>query len=496
MNKTEFLNIPDVANFVDWLSNDLSSRSFHLDIASSRFVPAGLKTTVTGIDNILTNYRWNTYWDDTRANEKIASSDWESTKKSLSRLSKWLNDAVNAGDQKQTFDATRAVLKWGGVSGARKLLRPLYERGELIRYLQTVKNLIAVDSPIGHSLTSINSQNILKYDSGLTKIHALHENNGSPIYDSRVAAAISLLYQLHRESAPSSVKSALSFPCGSARGNQLRNPGDLGFKKSKTFYYQIEGYEWAQTQTQLGWIFSDLLKKNPTLFKSEGSLADRAHALEACLFVIGYDLRCFNLKSKSNSAKPKSPKVKSEIFGLVPTGHPFSKVIREFVRIKLQSVNKTNIEIASLMFTRDQYKASTAKSYLFPLKSTEFDLFDASAESLELLISDSYSWLDFEFDHEGFLPQDERKFVCLQDAWLVGYMNRNFVNLDHVALLKKSRLCGTNNAAQLIRAVGKNVGIFFNLLDEKGFPTGYFDKFFCQDMSDLELTLKESAKAF
>jgi hypothetical protein len=73
MNKTEFLNIPDVANFVDWLSNDLSSRTFHLDIASSRFVPAGLKTTVTGVENILTNYRWMTLERTKRLHRAIGS---------------------------------------------------------------------------------------------------------------------------------------------------------------------------------------------------------------------------------------------------------------------------------------------------------------------------------------------------------------------------------------------------------------------------------------
>lgn len=497
MNKTEFLNTPDVAKFIDWLSTDLPSRAFHLDILSSRFVPSGLKTTVTGIENILTNYRWHTYWLDTRTNEKIASSDWDSTKKSLSRLSKWLNDAVNSGDQKQTFDAARGIMNWGGVSGASNLLKELHKSNRLISYLMSVRQLLAVNGLPTQRISDISSKNILKFDSGLTKIHALHENDGSPIYDSRVAAAISLLYQLYRETAPSSVKSSLSFPCGSARGDQLRNPGDLGFKKSRAFYYRIADHEWAQTQLQLGWIFSDLLQKNPMLFQKEGDLSDRAHALEASLFVIGYDLRCFNVKAKPKTIpnKTKLSKEKSSNFGLVPTSHPFGKVIREFVRVQLQGVNKTNTEVASLMFPNDQYKASTAKSYLFPLSRTEFDLFDASVESLELLISDSSSWLDLEFNHEGFIPQDERKYVCLQDAWLVGYMNRNFPNRNHNSLLHDAGLCGAKTAASVIRTVGKDVGIFFNLLDKKGFPTTNFDKFFCQDMKDLESKLTNAARA-
>ena len=165
MNKTEFLANPDVAGFIDWLSKDLPSRTFQLDISSSRFVPSGLKAKVSGVENVLNHYCWSTYWIDTRSNAKVHSSDWKSTKKSLSDLSQWLNDAVSSGDQKQTHDAALAVLKWGGVSGASRLIGQLYESNDLVNYLKSTNKLLAVNGAESQKISDINAKNIIKFDS-------------------------------------------------------------------------------------------------------------------------------------------------------------------------------------------------------------------------------------------------------------------------------------------------------------------------------------------
>jgi hypothetical protein len=488
MDKKEFLSNPDVTGFVDWLSKDLPSRTFHLNISASRFVPHGLNAQVKGIENVLAHYFWNAYWDDTRSNKRVHSSDWKSTKKSLAMLSQWLQTSINNNDQKSAYEATRAVMKWGGVSGASRLMRQLFESKSLVNYLESTGKLLAVNDVPSQKISDINSENIIKFDSGLTKIHALHANDGSPIYDTRVAAAISLLYCLYRECCPSSVKSILHFPCGSARGNQLRNPGDLGFKASKKFYTEIQHHEWAQTQLRLGWIFWDLLNKNRDLFNQEGTLAERAHALEGSLFVLGYDLRCFEVKPQAVLNKMtnslKVPKTKS--FGLVPTGHTFAKIVNEFVRLRMLGRARTSAEFVAEMFPDSHLKDSTKKDYLFPLKSNEFDLLEASTDSLQSLSNDSLAWLNQEFNDEGFSLPDERRFVCLQNAWLVGYMNRHLPNSDQNSLLVKTNFAGKKSSASLIRTVGKDVGIFFKLLDEQGVPTEAYDKFFCQDMTELD----------
>ncbi|VVO69274.1 hypothetical protein [Pseudomonas fluorescens] len=64
----------------------------------------------------------------------------------------------------------------------------------LMNYLKQCQALLALDRK--QQLNHLTKQNILRFDSGMTKIHALLDTTGSPIYDGRVGAAIALLYCL------------------------------------------------------------------------------------------------------------------------------------------------------------------------------------------------------------------------------------------------------------------------------------------------------------
>jgi len=492
MNKTDFLKSLDVNGFIQWLASDLVSRTFKLDLASSRFVPGGLKTEAKGIEAVLIHYRWKAKWTDTRSGLKVESNTWIETKGSLSRLGEWLRESVRAGNQEQALDASIAVLQWGGVSGASKLVKELCKTGELVAYLRTLQALLRVNGPPSQRIEDITAAKIKKFDSGLTKIHALVDGNGSPIYDSRVAGAISLLYSLYREVSPRSLEKSLEFPCGSARGDQLRNPGDLGFKRAKALYSETAAYEWAQVQLKLGWIFSGLLTQYPTLFQNEGNLPARAHALEASLFMVGYDLRCFGVRpNRRPKSNPPVRTFKLRRFGMVPTVHPFEKVMHEFIRIRRMRKALNHGDFHSLMFKDKALKPSTRNAYLFPLKETEFDLCDLSDSSVEELESDRFSWLKNRFEPQGFELPDERRHVCLIDAWLVGYLNRNFEKSQHLKILKSAGFAGTNNAATAILSVGRSVGKFFSLLDQNGLSTENFEDFF-RDMNDLKRELPQS----
>lgn len=195
-NRNEFLDNPDVSGFINWLGEDLVRREFKLIFSPSRFVPGGLNVMTAGIESVLAHYRWQSSWVDSRNNQQITSCDWNSTKASLATLSQWLNNSIDDKDERKTYEATIAVLNWGGVSGASGLLHRLYENGQLVQYLKKTRDILSVNGD--NRVEDITSKNIFKFDSGLTKIHALHANDGSPIYDTRVAAAVSLLYRLYR----------------------------------------------------------------------------------------------------------------------------------------------------------------------------------------------------------------------------------------------------------------------------------------------------------
>jgi hypothetical protein len=498
LSKEEFLAHPHIEGFVDWLGSVLPSKVFSLKFPSSRFVPDGINKDVTGIEEVLKHYKWSSSWFFSPNSERVESTDWISTKHSLQKLAEWLKISLSSGDDHNTYLASIEVLNWGGVRGASKLMRELKENGEILSYLNETKILLAIDGDSRRKLSDVRPEDIKKYDAGLTKIHALLDDSGSPIYDSRVAAAVSLLYCQYVETL-SDQKRLLSFPCGVARGKQIRNPGDLGFPRSRRFYTrEVPHHRWAQAQLACGWIFIRLLERNPSLFGGEGDLKDRAHALEAAMFMVGYDLRSFNSTSKTQSVvQTESVNMTSRNqYGYVPSGHPFRDVIDEFIRMKLHNPSLSLEEFKDSMFQESTGRVlaeSTKQSYCFPIKQNEFDLVNASRKSLEQLKEDSYAWLVQEFAGQGFQLPDERRHICLIDAWLVGYLRGNNRS-DHSGCSIEDSLievgfAGTSQAARTLINVGEQVGKYFRLLGEDGRPTEEFYKFFGDSMEELVTAL-------
>lgn len=82
--------------------------------------------------------------------------------------------------------------------------------------------LLAVDRK--QRLSYFTKQNILRFDLGMTKIHALLDTTGSPIYDGRVGATIALLYRLYHQGTGTTAPPALDFAWGPSIGDQTRDP--------------------------------------------------------------------------------------------------------------------------------------------------------------------------------------------------------------------------------------------------------------------------------
>jgi hypothetical protein len=55
--------------------------------------------------------------------------------------------------------------------------------------------------------------------------------------------------------------------------------------------------QWASAKVRLGWVMKSILGRLPELFAEcchAPRLADRLHAFEASLFMVGYDVRCID----------------------------------------------------------------------------------------------------------------------------------------------------------------------------------------------------------
>ncbi|MEZ0196591.1 hypothetical protein Q1Z72_07045 [Pseudomonas qingdaonensis] len=486
MKREQFLAQSEVESFIAWLATNLPTLTFKLRFKASKFVPGGLTADVQGFEQILEQYRWKASWQDTHQNS-VDSQTWAETQRSLGQLREWLTSAVNRGYEQQALQACLQILRWGGVRGAIPFLHRLAEKGELLSYLREMAGLMSLDGD--NDLNDLDAISVERFDAGLTKIHALLDPSGSPIYDSRVGAATGMLYSLFRQQWTGSGKPLLAFPSGAARGNQIRNPGAFLNGLAAPQFSAIDYAEWARWQVRLGWIIRALLERTGW-FAEQGALPARCHAFEASLFMLGYDLRCFDvtLATDPKAAVPASDPQKSEreSTGWVPTGHPFSQVLKDYLtfRHSCSLDNKASFIAWLLANPRNEnpLTRATAQGYCFAFSIDEFDLFGRSLEELERIVVGGKDGLCAALVSETLEPftlGDERASVCLVDVLITGnaYL-RATTEKARIGYLLSAGYAGTENSAKTLMALGRNVGKHFGLLDAEHLPTTLFEQFF------------------
>lgn len=478
MNRKEFLENPDVINFISWLKTKLPSLKLKLNFKASRFVPGGLTTDINGFEEILAQYKWSSSWTHPDG-ATMKSTNWLETKESLAQLSEWLTTAINNNDETQTLEACLQILKWGGVRGAIPFLSRKYDEKELVTYLRSVEQLMLLDND-ETDLNQLNEISIQRFDAGLTKIHALLDKTGSPIYDSRVGAAIGMLYSLYCHQ-NNQAKATLQFPYGKARGDQIRNPKNMPNGLAMNVCSDLSYAEWAQWQVRLGWIIRDILESTDW-FTDEGEIAARCRAFEACLFVIGYDLRCFELGKTNNLSEEIEHTTPSRGTTWVPTSHSFSKIINDYLEFRQMSSSDNKAAFTTWLVDKKNVKPTTAVSYLFPFPIQEFDLFERPLKDIERIAAGGEDGLlaALSIDKlEPFTLGDEREKVCLVDVFITGEGYKNYATeSDRVNSIMQAGYAGTNSSANTLMTVGRNVGRHFGLLDANSNTTELFERFF------------------
>jgi len=287
MDRNEFLAQADVQAFIKWLIEHLPALPVHLKLRNSKCVAGGLEAKVNGIEAVKDQYQWN--------------GDWQSAKNKLTTLRKNLLSAVHANDQCQTYNACAEILDWGNVPRSKLFLFELKSNGALVNYLTIRRPLLCPNG--SQRLSDLTRPLFSKFNSGLTKVHALLDVDGSPIYDGRVGAAIGLLYHLYRKT-PAAEKAGPATHCWFAWGpgiseqqsdriRHIRNPAmlGLGYKGTPMLLSRQSPHIWAQRQVILGWIMRSILEQAALFGGTAVAIAERCHAFEAGLFMMGYDLR-------------------------------------------------------------------------------------------------------------------------------------------------------------------------------------------------------------
>ncbi|WJD64665.1 hypothetical protein [Pseudomonas kurunegalensis] len=284
MKRQDYLNLPHVASFINWLATELDSQTlFRHQYVERR---SGKKWQCQSLYNAFEAYRWNH-----PGNERLgfaAGGCPISNGIALAALRKDLlaatrNDAL-------MLQATRDVMAWGGVTaGNGKWLET--NRAGLSSMINRVRQ--AIDN--GDHGQPVFRARHFRFNSGMTKVYALLCDDFL-IYDSRVAAALGWLVVKYCEAHTiASVPEALCFPWAAAKeakgasAPKRRNPatGALTFKRLRTGTHHLI---W---NLQASWLLGAVLA-HPKAAASpfNGQTGDHAplRALEAGLFMIGYDL--------------------------------------------------------------------------------------------------------------------------------------------------------------------------------------------------------------
>jgi hypothetical protein len=209
----------------------------------------------------------------------------------LGDLSKELRKAIKNGNEKETLCVCMNILEWGGVTNGAYGVTKAYCDNRLIETTQKALSELIPDDNVELDLTGFSEKNgAFIMNASYTKIYSLLSERPFVIYDSRVAAALSLivkLYWLNSRRDNEELPNSLCLACLDGRGNNsLRCADDIGknivFKKANN-----NDREHALWNVRANWIIEAALIQADI---QPNEMIKKMRELEAALFMIGYSV--------------------------------------------------------------------------------------------------------------------------------------------------------------------------------------------------------------
>lgn len=277
MTQAAFLALPHVERFTAFLINHLSAEGYFEHRYRHRKSRADWDCN--SLYEAFKKYDWN-------------GEDYEQTSKKLKPLAEELRRSVRENDNAACQAACVGILDWGGVGKQKPTnitaLDTLAEKhGSLPAYFEKVQaDLVRAD------FSTATSWDGIKMNSGYTKLYAMLFEDFI-IYDSRVGAALGLLVrhwcvQEGLDIVPKELRFAFKYVPGGTAVRQSRNPsyGSLTFGPLRSDRHHTEHNMWAN------WLLTAVVAQlTPTSPLREQEARERLRAVEAALFMIGYDVR-------------------------------------------------------------------------------------------------------------------------------------------------------------------------------------------------------------
>lgn len=292
MNRTEFRELlvsqpvqgsPSFAEYFDTCLLQMTATYLSLN----RRIPEDRRAFhAVGASNALNSYVWPakvTYLGPPC--RSISILDYAESSDSLSYYRDGLRRAIEE-NPREIRTWTSFILQWGmGSRGAsaQQFIESLTDPAEYLLQIDAASDL-------NGDTTNINSQVVLQYNSGLSKIHSLASTSGLVIYDSRVAFAIGECVNGWAESiGMCQLPSHLRFMQAGRRtsdpeNNFMQKPRGQNFGLRHPV--ESRNFKWLETQVRASWLFELALERNPDLWASE-EMVLRLHNLEAAFFMLG-----------------------------------------------------------------------------------------------------------------------------------------------------------------------------------------------------------------
>ena len=284
MNRQTYLTLPHVPAFIRWLATELASTSgFEHQYVDRR---SAMQWSCSSLYNAFEHYRWNH-----PGNARLGFNPGNCAASNGAVLAALRQDLSNAGDNDaKVLAASLDIMRWGGVTARNADWLKAHKTG-LAGMLRSVQAAIDADDDQAAVLRSKG----LRFNAGMTKVYSLLCKDFI-IYDSRVAAGLgSLVAKYCQAHGLSNVPAALCFPWAAAKEAQAalapkrRDPGVGGLK----FKRLRSGHHHAQWNMRASWLLNAALQHPDAAssrFHQVPSPNDPLRALEAALFMIGYDL--------------------------------------------------------------------------------------------------------------------------------------------------------------------------------------------------------------
>jgi len=323
MNKREYLN--SASGFIDYLSGVISGVEKFEHYYTGRSQVSTLKKPIKSLADALKEYKWPT------GDNPIG--DFEENDFILSSISNDLRSAYKEGDETSLLSAIDECLLWGDGYKKANLYKSNLEilKGQVVSRGLTYKDYLALANSIlectdkSPSFGEFNRNNgPFAMTAGITKVYALL-NDDFIIYDSRVAAALGLFVTLYLEKiGRDSIDPLISFRWLGAKSGKSGNPANRNPSKPENNYIfdKINTHsQHAEWNVKANWVLAAALERSGGKFA--GYTGQKAlRAVEAALFMIGYDIPSDNPQNVSPSndrSLPRKNSIRGDIYEIAKT---------------------------------------------------------------------------------------------------------------------------------------------------------------------------------